>query len=97
MFLKAIPVFAEGKDREKNYQLVLRAETESLRDTVLYVTAASFYRLTVNGRFVSFGPARTAGGYARVDELALDAYHLSGKRNEIVIEVAGYACYSIST
>lgn len=97
MFLKAIPVFAEGKDKEQNYQLMLRAEAESLLDTVLYITAFSFYRLTVNGRFVSFGPARAAGGYARVDEISLGEYNVLGKANEIVIEVAGYYCNSIST
>ena len=96
MFKKAIPVFAEGKDKEMNYQLILRAEVGSLRDCVLYVTAFSFYRLTVNGCFVSFGPARTAKGYARVDEIDLGAYHKEEK-NEIVIEVAGYYCKSLST
>ncbi|MBQ9783402.1 MAG: hypothetical protein IJW44_02670 [Clostridia bacterium] len=97
MFQKAIPVFAAGKDKEQNYQLILRAEAESLLGTTLVITAFSFYRLTVNGRFVAFGPARAAGGYARVDEISLDGYHLPGKVNEIVIEVAGYYCNSIST
>ena len=67
MFHVAIPVFAEGKEREKNYQLILRGKTADLKETILRVTAFSFYRLTVNGRFVMFGPARTAKGYARVD------------------------------
>ena len=96
MFQKAKPVFADGKDKEKNYQLILRAEVQDLRDCVLYVTAFSFYRLTVNGRFVSFGPARSAKGYARVDEIPLDAYHTESA-NEIVLEVAGYYCRSLST
>lgn len=97
MFQQAIPVFAEGKERDKNYQLILRANTESLRHTVLSITAFAFYRLTVNGRFAAFGPARAAEGYARVDEIELDKYHLPGGQNEIVIEVAGYYCPSLST
>ncbi|MBQ8850153.1 MAG: hypothetical protein IJ011_07480 [Clostridia bacterium] len=97
MFKKAIPVFAEGKERELNYRLELRAETDSLKDTTLYISAFSFYRLTVNGRFVAFGPARAAGGYARVDVLPLDRFSIEGKKNEIVIEVAGYNCGSLST
>lgn len=97
MFKKAIPVFAEGKEREQNYQLILRGEAESLKGTTLYVAAASFYRLSVNGRFVHFGPARTAGGYARVDEISLDKYHDPDRMNEIVLEVAGYYCFTIST
>ena len=96
MFKQAIPVFAEGKDREMNYSLVLRAETEDLRGCTLYVTAFSFYRLTVNGSFVAFGPARTAKGYARVDEIDLGSHHREGG-NEIVLEVAGYYCRSLST
>ena len=96
MFKQAIPVFAEGKDRDMNYSLVLRAETEDLRGCTLYVTAFSFYRLTVNGSFVAFGPARTAKGYARVDEIDLGSYHREGG-NEIVLEVAGYYCRSLST
>lgn len=96
MFCQAVPVFAEGKEWEMNYRLILRAGVEDLRNTVLYVTAASFYHLRVNGHFVAMGPARTARGYARVDEISLTADHCQGK-NEIEIEVAGYACSSLST
>ena len=42
MFNKAIPVFAGGKSKEKNYQLVLRAEVESLKNTTIYLAAFSF-------------------------------------------------------
>ncbi len=97
MFKKAIPVFAEGKERELNYHLTLRAETDSLAGVELYVTAFSFYRLTVNGRFVAMGPARTAGGYARVDIIPLEKYNAVGRKNEIIIEVTGYNCRSLST
>ena len=76
MFKKAIPVFASGKESELNYHIVLRAEAESLKDTALFISAFSFYRLTVNGEFVSFGPARAAKGYARVDEIPLSFYRL---------------------
>lgn len=97
MFKKAVAVFAEDREREKNYHLVLRQEVDSLKDTVLYITAFSFYRLTVNGNFVFFGPARTALGYARVDEISLDEYDKSEGVNEIIIEVNGYYCKSLST
>ena len=96
MLLQARPVFAAGKERELNYTLLLRDTVASLAGTTLYITAASFYRVAVNGRFVAFGPARTAYGYARVDELPLGKYGRKGE-NEIVIEVAGYACRSLST
>ena len=97
MFLKAIPVFAEGEEKTLNYRLVIRERLDSLKGVTAYVTAFSFYRLTVNGRFVSFGPARAAGGYARVDAIALDSYDNGEVENEISIEVAGYNCCSLST
>ena len=97
MFLKATPVFSKDLDRTMNEQLLLRAEVESLADTVLYLTAVSFYRLTVNGRFVAFGPARTAKGYARVDEIPLSDYDCGCGKNVLEIHVAGYYCHSLST
>ena len=97
MFNKAIPVFARDKAREQNYQLILRATVDSLKDTTIYLAACSFYRLTVNGKFVAFGPARTAGGYARVDAVKLGSYDICGRNSEILIEVAGYYCMSLST
>ena len=96
MFDQAVPVFADGREWEMNYRLLLRARVPSLEDTVLCLTAASFYRLRVNGHFVAFGPARTAKGYARIDEISLTPDHRDGG-NEIEIEVAGYACSALST
>ena len=96
MFLQAKPVFPVGKSEEKNVFTVLRAYADDLSGTALYVTACSFYQVWVNGTFVSFGPARTAKGYARVDVLPLDTYSKNGK-NEILILVAGYYCRSLST
>ena len=97
MFKKAIPVFARDKENELNYQLLLRETVNDLKNTELYITAFSFYRLTVNGQFVAFGPARTALGYARVDMIPLEEYASDSGENEIIIEVAGYNCSSIST
>lgn len=98
MFQKAIPVWGEyTQSADKwNRNLIFREVLPTLKGAVLSVAAADFYRLTVNGRFVGFGPARTAKGYARVD-----VYDLSGEEereeNEILIEVAGYFCKSLST
>ena len=97
MFSCAIPVFTEGCERTLNEQLLLRAEVSDLRDTVLLLSACSFYRLSVNGRFVAFGPARTAKGYGRVDELPLGDLDSGAGHNVIEILVAGYYCRSLST
>ncbi|MBQ9760724.1 MAG: hypothetical protein IJW16_05190 [Clostridia bacterium] len=96
MFLQAKPVFPVGKTQEKNVFTTLRAEVSDLRGTALSITAVSFYQVWVNGKFVAFGPARTAKNYARVDVLPLDAYAKNDK-NEILIMVAGYYCRSLST
>ena len=83
MFKKAVPVFAKGKEWEKNTHIMLRAEVESLRDCTLSLAAVSFYRLIVNGKFVAFGPARAAKGYARIDIHELSSYDRLEGKNEI--------------
>ncbi|MBQ9805472.1 MAG: hypothetical protein IJW49_03035 [Clostridia bacterium] len=96
MFMKAKPIFPKGRSTELNRFAAFRTTLPSLRGARLHITAATFYRVFVNGTFVAFGPARTAANYARVDALDLDPYHVDGK-NEIYVEVIGYACRSIST
>ena len=91
-FLKAKPMWAKNEAKTMNYHLVLRASVEEIKNTVIYVTAAYTYRLSVNGEFVFYGPARAAEGYSRVDEISLDRF--SGEPAEIVIEVSGYNCRS---
>lgn len=100
MFIKATPVWGNyvSSTEKLNRHLVFRETAASLKGTVLNIAAADFYRLTVNGEFVGFGPARTAKGYARVDSYDLsDANDTNNGENEIVIEVAGYCCKSMST
>lgn len=96
MFLKARPIFPAGRSEELNCQAVFRAEVGRLEGTELRLTAAVFYRVFINGSFAGFGPARAAGGYARVDVLPMDRF-AGAERNEIVIEVAGYHCRALST
>lgn len=96
MFLKAMPVYASGKERQMNSHVLFRQPVDSLENAVLYITAYSFYHLWVNGQFVSFGPSRTAGGYGRVAVIDLTPYH-KPDGNEIVVEVAGYACGSLAS
>lgn len=94
MFKKACPVWIpQANPQEKlNTNLVFYAVADHTGDTVLRLAAADFYKLYINGKMVGFGPARTAKGYARVDE-----YPLPAGRNELMIEVAGYYCRSLST
>ena len=53
------------------------------------LTARNFYRLYINGEIIMHGPARTAHGYARVDELDV-TWYLEPGINHIAIEVLAY-------
>ncbi|MBE6602459.1 MAG: hypothetical protein E7637_08170 [Ruminococcaceae bacterium] len=96
MFLQAKPIFPRGKSEALNQFAAFHCHLPTIKGAQLYVTAAGFYRVFVNGAFVAFGPARTALHYARVDVIELDGYHRDGG-NEILVEVVGYACRSLST
>ena len=52
--------------------------------SVLHIAAADFYRLWVDGRLVAHGPARTAHGYTRVDDIPLSG---NARRATLFIEV----------
>lgn len=100
MFINAVPIWGDYKTSYEKYNrhLVFKAEIDTLNDVSIRIAAADFYRLWVNGRFVGYGPARTARGYARVDEYALsELSNASDGRNVILLEVAGYYCKSLST
>ena len=53
------------------------------------LTARNFYRLYINGEMIMHGPARTAHGYARVDEIDV-TWYLEPGINHIAIEVLAY-------
>ena len=95
LFYQAKPIFPVGKSTEKNTLATFRATVPDLRGTTLSVAAAYFYQVWVNGKFVAFGPARTAKYYARVDRLPLDDYAKDGE-NEIVIMVQNHHCRALS-
>jgi hypothetical protein len=94
MFKLAKPIFPENTENEMNRLAVFRAKGD-LRGTEIKIAAADFYRAYVNGKFLAFGPARYAKGYARVD--VLDPSALATGDDELVIAVVGYHCpYTIS-
>lgn len=96
MFSKAQPIYPLGKGEEMNSYAVFSAILTGNGARSIRVSAASFYRLSVNGKFVAFGPARSAKGYARVDELSL-AGLLGDGENRIVIEVTNHHVRSLSS
>lgn len=90
MFQKATAIYGEIPQNEM-HTLVRFSATAELGGATLRIAAADFYRVYADGSFVAFGPARTAAGYARVDEIPLPA----GSR--LVIEVLSHNCKSLST
>lgn len=100
-FLKAKPIWLEDLTDQMNIQAVFSSELyiNNIRDvtnTKLFISAASLYKILVNNRYVGYGPARAAHGYARVDVWEIGRFLLLGT-NQIDIEVAGYNCYSYYT
>ena len=97
LFLRAKPVWEEGKEKISNYTLLFRTEIEgkyALKDkVVIKLTGHTVYKLYINGNFVLHGPAKTAHSYWRVDELEINKY-LTQEINTVSILVGGYYCYS---
>ena len=92
MFTKALPIWLKDKSKEKNIQAKFTAEFVGQEGLVLKLTGATFYKVFLNDNLIHYGPAPTAGGYARVDVVDLPVF--MGENNILTIEVAGYNCYS---
>lgn len=91
-FKIASPVWAEGRELEKNMTLVFSAEFDVENNEAavkLRITGSGIYRIHLNGKFVGHGPARAAHGYYRVDEWELGPFVRKGD-NQIAIEAVGY-------
>lgn len=95
---KAIPVWAEGREKEMNLNLGFRASftAEQGQDALVKIGASTLYRVYVNGNFVGSGPARAAHGYYRIDEFPVGQFIQEGE-NILAVEVAGYNVNSYYT
>ncbi len=96
LFSQAQPVWVAGP-RQLPYDIVgfravldIPADPSSVK---LNIAASSVYRAWVNGEHVSFGPARTAKGFFRVDTVDLSP-HVKPGPNLIAIEVVHYGANS---
>ena len=63
-------------------------EAKSLREATLRITADTFYRLLVNGKWVNDGPCRSWPEHYKYDVIDLRPYLQDGQ-NELLV----YACY----
>lgn len=75
-----------------NHTLAFCLCREDVRHGELRLYAADIYRVFVDGRLLSYGPERTAAGYARERRIA------TGNARNIVVEVMAYniACYNVA-
>ena len=90
-FRYAVPVWEAGEERAKNRILSFCADLTCTpgENPVLYAAVACSFVVYVNGKVVAHGPARTAHGFFRVDEIPL-APHLVEGKNLVVIRATGY-------
>lgn len=80
----------ENIDR-KNYEICITKKVGRAKKASVSVIAQYTYNLFVNGRFVCYGPARTASGYARVDHIDISSF-LTEEENMISVY-----CLSVET
>lgn len=85
-FKRAKPVFPESLSRTKNANVVFHG-TLTRGQAKAFVTACSQYKLFINRRFVSYGPARCAKDCYRVDELDISDF-LTEEENEVMAFVS---------
>ena len=90
-FVAARPVWAEGRETEKNLTLSFRETIHAGRTASAHIriAASTDYRLRVNGEFVAHGPCVAAHDFYRVDCYDIAPYMHRGD-NIVAIEVAGY-------
>ncbi len=93
-FVKAVPVWAAGREKEMNVTLMFSvdievADAETAKSIILRSTGSTIMRIRVNGEFAGYGPARGPHGWFRVDEWKIGAFLKPGE-NTVSIEVAGY-------
>ena len=90
-FVKAKPVWAEGRETEKNLILSFREVVKAglNKESYIRIAASTDYRLMVNGEFVAHGPCVAAHDFYRIDCYNLKPY-LKWGDNLITLEVAGY-------
>ncbi len=100
MFQKAVPIWVESKTyKDKlNKHLIFREMVDNIEGQCkLKIAAVDWYKLYINGVYVGAGPARSALGYARVDEYDLSKIENCADKNEIVVYVGGFYSKSLAS
>ncbi len=92
-FQKALPVWIEGRENEKNLRVVFRTSAEICENTILCVATSCVYSLYVDGVFAAFGPARAGRNHFRMDKIDLSSF-ADDNEKLITIEVQYYGVNS---
>ena len=88
-FKTARSVWAKNLLSEKNIIISFKTiiKLDNSVNTILLLAACNSYRLFLNQKFISYGPARTAKGYARVEKIPLK---LESGDNILIVEVYAF-------
>ena len=90
-FLRAKPIWIEGKEKEVNCRVQFKTICPKTENAFIRIATSGVYQLVINGKFVSYGPARAGKGHYRMENIEISSY-LEKEENVIVIEVGGYYC-----
>ncbi len=91
LFLCAKPVWVKDKEKEVNYRVQFKAVCKATDNAKIHIATSGIYQLWINGKFISYGPARAGKNHFRMEEIDISKY-LTNEENAVVIEVAGYYC-----
>ncbi len=91
LFLNAKPVWFENLEKELNIRGVFKTTLtpNPNKKYTVKIATSGIYNLSVNGSFVSYGPARAGKNHFRMDEYDVTSY-LTSEENEISIDVCNY-------
>jgi alpha-L-rhamnosidase len=90
-FKEGKPIWLKGRTKEMNDYAGFRAifNVKNLDGVKLKCTGHNSYRVSLNGKFVLYGPARGPHGFYRVDEVDLSPFLQEGE-NILAVEAIAY-------
>lgn len=88
-FEKAVPVWVTGREKEMNLRVQFKTVVGKGKAIIAKIATSGIYHMSVNGKFVCYGPARAGRGFFRVDEIDLTPF-ADQEQNTVIIEVCGY-------
>jgi len=96
-FCNAKPIWIKDLNQSMNIMLGAKVVFDRSDDKQfrLKVTAYSFYRVYLNGKWLGYGPARGPHGWFRVDEWDIPPHFLKDE-NVLVLEAVGYNSNSLA-